>query len=263
MYSPCPTGFLTSYGSTHRPNFVQEYLNECFADMVASLPRLDFCILGGDLIDGVQPKSEGHYIWEPDSEWQAMAALAFLEPVKAKLKRGAKVLSVEGTEYHDKNCADWAEYIAREMGCEPDAFGHCAHDWIQDGRVGGIRLDIAHCQSYTMVNRGMPLERELRYMLIEAAEREGQTAHGIIRHHTHSSWVTHGAGLREAVAVPSWQIQTHYARTGKTPNRIRSAYIGSALVKVTPSAVERNDAPVKFERLLYKHPERAPIAIVE
>jgi len=78
----------------------------------------------------------------------------------------------------------------------------------------------------------------------------------------HSNWIVVEDGLRKALALPAWQLQSHYAQKAKTPNRTRSLWIGSALLEIDPTAMERYDSPITFKRLTYPHPEREKIHLV-
>lgn len=262
MYAPCPRRFQTSYGSIHEPNMAQGYLNECWQDMVGHLPYLDAIITLGDTMDGIQPKDKGKYLWEIDPERQVRAALEMGQPLLDRLRIGGTVLCFEGTCYHDGVGGVWSEVFAKQMGGIEDENGVYAHAWEPHVSIGGIDLDLAHTTSYVQVNRTMPLEREIRYMLAYAMSRE-DAAYGVVRGHVHSNWIAVEDGLRKALSLPAWQLQSHYAQKAKTANRTRSLWIGSALLEIDPTAMERYDSPITFKRLTYPHPEREKIALVE
>jgi len=255
MYAPCPEGFQTSYEAYHRPSFAQSYLNECFADMVERLPKLDFLSLGGDMIDGVQPKSAGAYIWEPLPMFQARAAYVMLQPLLAKLKRGAPVYSVQGSGYHDGEVCEWAEWLGQQVGATPGG-PHYARPWLLVD-VGGVTLDVAHRNSTMIRYRSTPLAREIEFAIDRCAKTGEQAPHGIMRHHSHGAFNTAGLGLYTACECPPWQIQSHFAQTSISPNRLYSEYIGSVLVKVYPDRLAENRRPVVWEEQLYPHPKPA------
>lgn len=253
MYAPCPAGFATSYDSLHQPNQAQAYLNECYADMAAKLPRLDWIELGGDMIDGTQPKSAGAYIWEPLPMFQARAAAVMLEPILAKLKKGGRVYAIQGTGYHDGDTCEWAEWLAEQVGAIR-AGPHRARPWlILD--VGGIGLDFSHRNSVTTRYRSMPLSRELGFMLERCAKSGESPPYGIIRHHSHGEFNAVAQGLRQACECPPWQMQSHFAQMSTSPNRLYSEYLGSVLVRVYPDRLAEHRRPIVWEELLYSHPK--------
>jgi len=251
----CPQRFVTSYESEHRPNRAQSYLGECFEHMVSSLPRLDFIVSGGDMIDGTQPKSAGAYIWEPMPMFQARAAQVLFAPILAKLAKGGHVYAVQGTGYHDGDTCEWAEWLAEHIGAEV-AGPHRARPWLLLD-AGGITLDCAHRNSVMIRYRTTPLAREIEFALDRCARTGEQAPHGIIRHHSHGEYNTAGLGLHVACECPAWQLQSHYAQMSISPNRMYSAYIGSVLVRVYPNRLAEHRRPVEFEPLLYPHPKPA------
>jgi len=252
MYAPCPAEFLTSYDSTHRPNVAQEYLNECWADMCAGLPKLDFLTLGGDMIDGTQRKSEHASLWEPLPMFQARAAYVMLEPILAKLKRGAPVYSVQGSGYHDGEVCEWAEWLGQQVGAIP-AGPHYARPWLLVD-VEGVALDVAHRNSTMIRYRSTPLAREIEFAIDRCAKTGERAPSAILRHHSHGEYNTVGLGLHVACECPPWQLQSHFAQMSISPNRLFSAYIGSVLVRVYPDRLADHRRPVVFEELLYPHP---------
>lgn len=255
-YAPCPAEFETSYDSIHRPNVGQEYLNECFAHMVEErLPKLDFLSLGGDIIDGPQPKSSGAYIWEPDSQFQARAAKQLLEPVLGKLKRSAPVFVAEGSKYHDGVVREWAEWLGEQVDGVREG-PHYAAAW-RIFEVDGIPLDVAHRNSHYTRYKSTPLDREIGFAIERCHEAGEVTPYAIIRHHSHGPFDTVGRMLRVACECPPWQMQSNFAQTSISPNRYYSPYLGSVLVHIYPERLAQYRRPVVFEGILYPHPKRA------
>jgi hypothetical protein len=238
----------------HQPNPGQKYLNARFAEMSARLPKLDFLVLGGDMIDGTQPKSAGAYIWEPLPMFQARAAAVMLEPIVAKLKKSGKAYALQGSGYHDGEVCEWAEWLGEKLGVEV-AGPHRARPWlILD--VGGIALDFAHRNSPTTRYRSMPLSREIGFMLERCAKAGESTPHGIIRHHSHGEFNTVGHGMHVACEIPPWQMQGHYAQMGISPNRWRSEFLGSILIHVYPDRLADCRRPVVWDERLCHHPKQ-------
>lgn len=252
QFAPFPDGFQTSYNAVYKPNIGQEYVNRCLVDMAASLPPLDFIILGGDMIDGQQPADEARYLCEPDPIWQARAAYELLAPILAKLKSGGKVFALEGTDYHDGISGSAAEGLAERCNAEPGPDGHFAWPWLRLD-VDGVVLDCAHRLSYFLRYRATALEREQGFI----AEQNGWSGNvdAIVRFHTHSEYLCLQQGLKIAIAVPGWQMQTHYAKRSLSPNRLISRWLGSVLLNVDASWRERGQAVVQPTPLLYAHPK--------
>ena len=274
--APCPVKFETSYGSLYQPNKAQEYLNECWKDMIKRLPSLDYIVFGGDAIEGNQPKEAGNLVWEPNIISQTEAAIIMLEPVVDKLKKGGKVWWIRGSKYHVSEVGNMDELIARfgtamgrdvrqiddqdesiaqKMGAHKIE-GKYSRRWLLID-VGGIVIDIAHRVSVVIRNRTMPLDREIEFALVRCSRSGEEAPFAIVRHHAHCEYVTAGLGLRSAVVVPPWQLQTEFAQSSISPNRYYSAYFGSVLARVYPDRVKVNRRPVVWDdSLLFEHPKQ-------
>jgi len=251
-FAPFPADFMRSTGDVSDLNEGQKDLNRFWAHMVGRLPpKLDYLLLVGDMIEGQQWKERGRYLTEVDPQWQARAAVEMLEPIA---KRASEIYVLEGTHYHVGEAGTWEEWVARSLGAEPDAWGHHAYDWLLLD-VEGIILDVGHHQSVTIVNTTMPLERELRHSLMIDDVRPDVDL--IIRAHSHLyRWLCIDGRLM--LACPPMQLQTHYARHSKTPNRYFSRLLGSVLLTLypgrkTPECTNREDY-IKHEALWYNHP---------
>lgn len=253
--APCPDKFVTSHDTLYYPNRAQRYLNECWAHMQTLLPPLDAIIFNGDMTDGIHRKSNAMPVFEPNIAFQGRIALELCAPLKNKLVPGGKIYCTEGTEYHVGIGGIGSEAFAKAIGAEQAPNGHYAWDWLLL-EIDGITLDIHHAASHFMVYRTTPLMRELDHSLLRTAKMREPMAYGIIRGHTHSEYVVVEEGMRTAIAVPSWQIQTDFATRGKTPNRMISTWIGSVIVEIDADALERNQPPVTFKRLNYRHPQK-------
>jgi hypothetical protein len=253
MVAPCPEGFETSYDSIYQPNVAQLYLNQCWAEMLRRLPPLDYVSFGGDLIEGPQWKENHHLIWEPSELSQARAALLLLQPILGKLKPGGKVWYVRGTKYHVGEVGLWDEWLAERLGAE-QRHGRYTRTWL-NADVCGIRLDTAHRNSSMLRYRATPLNRELEFAENRCSKTGDQPPHGIIRHHSHGEYNTVGLGMRVAVECPAWQLQTEFAQSSISPNRLFSAHFGSVLAYIYPDRLRDLRRPVVWgDELLFKHP---------
>jgi hypothetical protein len=229
-YAPFPPNFTNSMGAVVTLNVGQQYLLECWRDFEERIPaRFDALLLVGDMIHGQNPKESAAELCEVDPEWQSRAALEFLEPLADRAKA---VYAVRGSPYHVGEMARWEEQLARQLGAVPDKMGHHARAWLHLN-MRGVLLDVAHRQSVVMVNRLMPLERELRYALMRT-QAEGEPPPDIvIRAHTHGYRWAEVDGML-ALSCPAWQMPGSYVMTSITPNRKRSRLLGAVVLKVRP-----------------------------
>lgn len=239
-FGPWPPDAELSIGGRHEPNIGQRYVTDNWYGIAEAIPPLDVLVLNGDIIDGQQPKDRGRYILEPDPQYQARAALLLLQPFLAK----AHVLyCTEGTPYHEGEGAMWAEWLAREIGAVSKD-EHCCWDWLLL-EMAGLRWDIAHRQSIMMRYRSTALEREMQFSAMLS-----DTADVIVRSHSHSymflQMVSDGH-VQTSLSTPAWQLQTHYARTSASPNRLYSSKLGMVTLEATGEDV----VPHPF---LFAHP---------
>ena len=251
---------MTSLKTDYRPNKAQRYLNKCWAHMREELPELDAIIFNGDMIDGNHPRSLGLNTYEPNVVFQGRIAVDLCKPLKEKLLPGGKIFCTQGTEYHVGQGWLGSEAFAEAIGAEKAPGGHYAWDWLLLD-VDGIMLDFHHATSTFMIYRTTPLMREMDHSLLRTAKAGEPMTYGFIRGHAHTEYVEVEEGMRKALAVPAWQIQTSYASNGKTPNRMVAAWIGSALIEVDASALKRRQPPVTFSRLNYKHPKKESVKL--
>ncbi len=229
-FGPWPPEAELSIGGRHQPNIGQQYLVENWYRIAEELPALDVLILNGDIIDGQQPKDRGRYLVEEDPLYQARAAHLLLQPFLAKSRVR---YCTEGTGYHEGDGAMAAEWLAREIGAVNKDEHHC-WDWLLL-EMGGLNWDIAHRQSIMMRYRSTAMEREMQFsaMLSDSADV-------LVRSHNHSyaylQMVSDG-GLQHSVSTPAWQLQTHFARTSISPNRLFSSQLGMVVLETEGKAV--------------------------
>jgi hypothetical protein len=229
-------------------NKFQEYLWRCWVHMCRHLPPLDVIILMAEQTEGTNPKGEGVGICEPDETRQVEAARRCLDLPLAKLKEGGEIHVLTGNKYHVGTQAQQSKALAVMLAAEGynvsrDALGHAAHAWLHLD-LEGVLLDIAHLQTATIVNRAMPLEREIKDMLTRAADEGEPPDDIIIRAHTHNVFAVN-EGYRYAIACPPWKLQDGFAAGSRTPNRWRSKWVGSWLIETDGAAKARGDDPVK------------------
>ena len=224
-----PRDFQLSTGEVYQLNRGQEYLLECWEHMLGQMPkRFDALIVNGDAINGPNPKESARDQVEQDPEWQVRAALSLLDPVA---KRARETYLTQGSTYHVGEAAEHEERLAWMLGAATDPAGHYAWDWLLLD-IGGVLLDIAHHQSVVSRFLAMPLEREQQFAHM-AADLKGGAADLIVRSHAHRFMYLNVDGDM-ALSLPSWQLQTRYARRSRWPNRWLSRLIGGVRVDVFP-----------------------------
>lgn len=249
-YAVFPERFKLSTGSIGHLNVGQRYLWDCWQDFLERLPKqFNILILNGDIINGQNKKESAADLTEVDPAWQQRAALSLLEPLA---ERAGKIWMTQGSTYHSGEVGRWEEQLARELGAEPDDWGHYAWDWLLLD-VEGVKLDIAHSQSVVLRYVGMPLEREQQFDKI-IQDWKGGSANVIVRSHAHRYVETH-VELQQAVGTASWQLQPRYVRRGRIPNRQFSRYVGGLWMELLPENVGKPEYCAEIHPTLYRHPQ--------
>lgn len=255
-----PEDMPNSAGNIPKLNKGQEYLGECWQHHEKLTPKkLDWLILMGDMLNGNEAKDEGRGLTEVDPVWQARAVAALLEPLR---KRAKHCLYLKGSNYHAGVAGSDEEALAHTLNAEADAVGQRARDWeILD--IGGVYLDLAHTASVVMVNRAMPMERELRYAQTAAADDQRPQVDMIARAHAHIYlWLNMDGVI--ALRCPAWKLQDTYVQRSITPNRMRSRLIGSVLLNIQPEKkkpdVINRAEYIQHTLLSYRHPPKKAIS---
>ena len=255
MFGLYPPDFPLSTGGKASLNVAQEFLQECWLDFLARLPkRLDYVVFTGDVTEGKQYKDDGLGVIEPDPECQVNAAVALCRPIT---ERAEEVYVLRGSRYHTGYGGRCERSFGRQLEAQESIPGNHTHPWLLLDVGNGVTFDIAHHQSVTIVNRSMPLERELRFaQIIEGNFRPD--ADFVVRAHNHS-WLWMNIDGRIAASIPAWKFSDDFVRMSKTPNRYVSRLFGAVLVYAfpwlkTPEVRNREDFITK-EFLSYPTPE--------
>lgn len=198
-------------------NVGQEYLWECWQHMVSELPKsIDYLILLDEMVNG--PAGNGKKRFSTlitDVREQINGAKLLLDmviwreaPSGRRVRRCKEVWCLIGSDWH-----------VDELGAATDALGESigAEQWKTKRYSGynlflnfdGMVLDYAHSQSVVMVNRAMPLEREIRYRLVDnpvpKRMRNTTEIRGIYRAHAHQA-NKYEDRHAESASCPSWQL---------------------------------------------------------
>ena len=248
--------FPKNFKARYELNPIQEILWEYWTDFCAKLPRLDVVMLVGDPVEGRAKFTRGAGLCEIEPSKQVEAAVVCCNMVIDKMKPGSQWYSLAGSDYHvgrqKQHDFDLASKLAKDnkkkkFEVVTDGQDNYAHIWLHLD-VGGVKFDVAHHRSVAMINRAMPLERELRFNAISQALHQGEDDI-IIRAHAHTDIVV-AEGYRLAIGLPSWKCQDEYCAGSKTPNRMLSRWLGAFLITIDTAA----DDPISYKKLFYPHP---------
>jgi len=109
-----------------------------FDKILKTLPKLDFAVFNGDLIDGKGKRSGGTESITSDMEEQANMAAKVINRVSRCGHKDMKKIATYGTPYHTSTDGDeWENLIVQKA--EIDKIG--AHEWIE---VNGLVIDAKH-----------------------------------------------------------------------------------------------------------------------
>lgn len=252
-FSLWPPDFIGSNGAPLNLNKGQKYLWDHWLKLVKEVKKITsdsidiFCLVG-DAVQGRNKKGDGEYIVENSLMYQAEAAIATIEPL---IEISNERYVFRGSRYHVGSNAESEEFVGWSIGAVKDDLGHYCWMWLPELDVAGVYFDIAHHQSAVMVNRAMPLERERRFS--HQVEEVKRNADVIIRAHAHTQVELMLDGELQIGLMPM-QMQSDYAATSKTPNRLLSRWLGICLLEITPSDIDTMRYPVDVHWLRFKHP---------
>lgn len=161
--------------------------------------RYDVVLLGGDLVDGPQKKSDGEGLFSTAESDQVACSVACLELLA---KKGTKILGVMGTRYHTGSYAEAQVYSA--LGCEA-----VPHLWAD---IAGKIFDVKHKVGIGGAPSSRPGVRNAVLHNLEWSRRGGQpVADVLIRHHAHVYHAEESVG-RLALVCPGMQLDSMYGQ---------------------------------------------------
>lgn len=247
MFGLFPSGFVGSTGSVVQLNKYQEYLLQCWNDLVAALPpRIDVLIICGDAIDGQNHKQHAQYLCEVKPELQVQAAVTLLQPI---LERTQQTYLIRGSAYHTGNTGEWEEVLGMLINAERNGPWR-TFSWL-NAEIDGVLLDVAHKQSYTIRYSSAIAEREISAALERLDRIPGPLC--VIRAHTHRALVLDMVD-RMAICLPPWKMQDEFARMGISPNRTIPRWLGAV-------GLDISNGGINVSKFFYKHPEPDVIRI--
>jgi len=266
IFGLLPPDFVANDGSEVRQNAGQQYLWECFSDMIswAAGFHIDAIFINGDLIDGRQPKSQGAELCLPLPNDQEEAAVFTLRFLRNKLKKLLKLepeveiptYVVQGTEYHDGRGASELESIAARLNAVEYQCLHGTGRFTRE--VCGVNFDGVNVNLAHHVGGGGGfaksggIDRELLWSAIAGVEDRALRADLLCRSHLHY-FVHLEKPTQHAVITPCWQLQTRFMRK-------RSVYslrpdIGAVIAHLDPSEKAAGRDPIAISKMLYPLPE--------
>lgn len=177
------------------------YLLECWKWILDKLPaEIDLLFLMGDLIDGVQHKSDGTKLVTADLSEQAEAAAEVLKPLADRAKA---VYRVHGTPYHESFHGS-VKLLDAELGVKK-------HAQVLDVDLGTGILNVAHHpMGGHVLYRGTASNREALWSTWAAAKKKVPFARWIVRAHHHEWGVMELEG-QQVVHCPCMKLQDPHA----------------------------------------------------
>lgn len=193
-------------GGTHQLTSYQERLLTWFESVVHDVPRLDFVIVNGDLIDGENPVTSGRCCITSDPADQAQAAVALLAPLRKKTK---SIYLVRGTPYHEGASHEGLEFVGSELKCERWGAGNRYSDLVLERNWRGHVLNVTHHGPTNFVYPAGALNRMAMFAALAEIRKHAPHAEVIVRAHSHQDGMLrdHGQWL---ISQPSWCYVTPY-----------------------------------------------------
>ena len=238
-----------------KQNSWQKYTWKCWLHMLSLLPpKLDAVVFMDEMLDGPDAKNHkyGTLITEPTA--QRKAAELVLMPLAERARERWFLI---GSKWHVGEWGTATENLANALQAHTwndDDESHAGHNLFL--RKGNIVLDFAHPRSVVMVNKSMPLEREMRYRKIDnplpPQLRNKAEISCIVRAHAHDCgiWIDrHGL----SIGLPCWQGMYYGYGVGKSAVARVWKDIGWLYLMVDPEARH----PVTYDYELYDYPKAA------
>jgi len=217
-----PDALTDTEGAKHVHNFIQAYLWECWQHAIdvwlpsvcGKTPRVVW--FGGDLVDGVQPKSP---LCCDDAILQADAAEKVYGPVA---KTAERVYAVSGTMFHAGKTGAWDNEVAKRLGAvpSPGPEGTRYARWrAYPIAVDGVVFNLAHKVRGSVVrsSRLTPLVNEYITAGLDCFEQDSPKPDWILRGHSHL-YRNPPFTRSHVVSLPGWQAKTPFAWGIETGN---------------------------------------------
>ncbi len=210
--APCLPGEVLSDGAIYQPNKYQQYLNECWADMLTQARkwRPDTVVLLGDIIHGGKADRDMQLI-SPLRSVHCMVAYHLLEPLR-KLK--ATWYYIRGTEWHEGRGADDVKALAEKLDCKRHPVTESPTWRRLYLRMGEQIVDFMHHVGVSNIRQyqATTVLRDAYNHKLELYNKFGTKLPplgALVRAHNHVGVVVQGDRIW-AVRTPGWQLGTAY-----------------------------------------------------
>jgi hypothetical protein len=217
-------GVLSPRSEDYKLKPGQRYLHKCLMWLAKNWPPLDLLIWNGDLVDGDQYKSKhaGLHTSILGEQWDI--AIEVVEDF-AKINKPRKMVRIDGTPYHEG--FDRAGKVFDEHFKEyPSAY---VGDILDLKLEGGAILNVKHQpEGGGGMYKGMILDREVLWTIVDEATNGAPKATHIIRSHLHCGLSLSTMG-KVISLTPCFQLQTPHAR--KAHYRRWQPTIGGVLIE--------------------------------
>ena len=217
----CPPSVNLDDGGTYTANPGQRWLWSCWLDAWKQIGEMAngagrvVLVLNGDLGE-LDTKRRSNQIITPN---KAVVQAMILETLDPALKVAQDVYVIRGTQAHVGKSAWLEEAIAADIGAKPDKARGTSSHWHLQGKLGALRIDIAHHASMG----ANPWARAYganalaaRVMWAYAVERGIAAPHLVVRSHNHK-YATSGDNYPTQVYyTPCWSLITEFGyRSGR------------------------------------------------
>lgn len=160
---------------------IQRDLWHEFDCILQSLPKLDFVLSLGDLIDGKGERSGGVEQLTTDMQEQCDMAVSVFDHIREHCKPGVKIVGVFGTPYHVDTLGDeWENTIAERARFHKIG----SHEWVD---INGCIFDLKHHIGGSSVPhaRSTAISRDRLWNMMWAERNLQPKANIILRGHVH------------------------------------------------------------------------------
>ena len=207
-------------GSRFSPGPDQPVLMDFFKKLAKKWRNPDKLILNGDLIDGLQYRSNLDECWTTDLQKQAdFAREEEIKPYGAKTH-----YVIRGTPYHTQTKGvDLEEYIGKQLGAvKENVLGEERYSTqfklISMAPKGAQEPKVLHFAHHLAGSKwfayyGSALAREMNNMMLNESHWVDRQVHGkvwgIVRAHVHYFWYAE-SDSRIMLVCPPWQLATPF-----------------------------------------------------
>ena len=217
----CPPSVNLDDGGTYNANPAQRWLWSCWLDAWGKLAEIAkrcsrvVLVLNGDLGELDTKRRSNQMVTPNKATVQAMIA----EVLDPALKVAQDVYVIRGTQAHVGKSAWLEEAIAADIGAKPDKARGTASHWHLQGKLGALRIDIAHHASMGATPWARAYAAQAlaaRIMWAYRVERDVPAPQLVVRSHNHK-YATSGDNYPAQVFyTPCWSLITEYGyRSGR------------------------------------------------